>query len=278
MVPFHKMHGLGNDFVVFDARRSPVVLDETAARAVADRRLGIGCDQVIVVERARNRGDALMRIFNADGREVEACGNAARCVARLLMVEEDRTEVEIDSAGGLLFCRDAGEGSVTVDMGAPKFGWQDIPLAEAVDTSALAITIDGFDLDAAAVSIGNPHCIVFVDDADATLVSFLGPQIERHPLFPDRVNVEFVSTLKPGQLRMRVWERGAGVTRACGTGACASVAASARRGLGPRTSDVLLDGGTLSVEWRTVDDHILLTGSTNFVFAGEIDLAEWDGR
>ena len=278
MIPFHKMHGLGNDFVVFDARRAPVVMDETAARAVADRRLGIGCDQVIVVERARNKGDALMRIFNADGREVEACGNAARCVARLLMGEKDRTDVEIDSAGGLLFCRDAGAGSVTVDMGAPKFGWQDIPLAEAVDTNAMAIAIDGFDLDAAAVSIGNPHCVVFVDDADSASVSFLGPQIERHPLFPDRVNVEFVSRLPPGLLRMRVWERGVGVTRACGTGACASVAACARRGLGPRTSDVLLDGGTLSVEWRMIDDHILLTGPTNFVFAGEIDLAEWDGR
>jgi diaminopimelate epimerase len=278
MITFHKMHGLGNDFVVFDARRSPVVLDETAARAVADRRLGIGCDQVIVIERARNRGDALMRIFNADGREVEACGNAARCVARLLMVEKDRTDVEIDSTGGLLFCRDAGDGSVTVDMGVPKFGWQDIPLAQAVDTNAIEITIEGFDFVAAAVSIGNPHCVIFVDDADAASVSSLGPQIERHPLFPDRVNVEFVSRLQPGQLRMRVWERGAGVTRACGTGACASVAASARRGLGQRTSDVFLDGGMLSVEWRTVDDHILLTGSTNFVFAGEIDLAELDER
>ena len=243
MIPFHKMHGLGNDFVVFDARPSSVVLDEPAARAVADRRLGIGCDQVVVIERRRNRGDAVMRIFNADGREVEACGNAARCVARLLMAEQDRTDVEIDSAGGLLFCRDAGDGNVTVDMGTPKFGWQDIPLAEAADTKAITITIDGVEFDATALSLGNPHCVIFVENADSVALSSVGPQIESHPLFPNRVNVEFVSMVRPGQLRLRVWERGAGATRACGTGACASVAASVRRGLGLRTSDVLLDGG-----------------------------------
>ena len=217
-----------------------------------------------------------MRIFNADGDEVEACGNAARCVSRLVMEEKDCPVVELDSAGGLLRCRDAGEGRVTVDMGTPKLAWEDIPLSEAMDTNALALQMEGVDLDAAAVNVGNPHCVVFVRDADAALVSELGPRVERHALFPERINVEFVSVLVPGKLRIRVWERGVGVTRACGTGACASVIATARRGFGLRNSDVILDGGTLFVEWRTRDDHILLTGSTTFVFAGEVDLAELD--
>lgn len=267
------MHGLGNDFVVFDARRSALALDEVSARAVADRRTGIGCDQVIVLERAKARGDATMRIFNADGNEVEACGNAARCVARLLMEEKDSSLVDIDSAGGLLRCTDAGDGQVTVDIGIPQFGWREIPLSEAMDTNALGLEIDGVALDTAAVSVGNPHCIVFVPDADAAPVSDVGPRLERHALFPERTNVEFVGIVGPEKLRMRVWERGAGVTRACGTGACASVVAGARRGVAQRTCEVILDGGTLSIEWRLRDDHVLMTGGTNFVFAGEVDLA-----
>jgi diaminopimelate epimerase len=273
MIPFHKMHGLGNDFVVFDARSSPIALDDASARAVADRRTGIGCDQVVVLERAKMRGDALMRIFNADGNEVEACGNAARCVARLLMEERDSPVVELDSAGGLLRCSDAGDSRVTVDMGSPRFAWQEIPLSEAMDTNALVLRMNGIGLDAAAVSVGNPHCIVFVADADAAPVSEIGPRLERHPLFPQRTNVEFVSVVDPATLRMRVWERGVGITRACGSGACASLVAGARRGLVQRGSEVILDGGSLSIEWRASDDHVLLTGGTNFVFAGEVDLA-----
>ena len=278
MIRFHKMHGLGNDFVVFDARRSPIALDDVSARAIADRRTGIGCDQVIVLERAKTRGDALMRIFNADGNEVEACGNAARCVARLLMEEKDYPFVGLDSAGGLLRCTDAGEARVTVDMGIPKLRWQEIPLSEAMDTNALVLAIDDIELDAAAVSVGNPHCIVFVADADAAPVSEIGPRLERHALFPERTNVEFVSVVHPEKIRMRVWERGVGVTRACGTGACASMVASARRGLGLRSCEVVLDGGTLFVEWNTSDDHIMLTGATNFVFVGEIDLAQLEAQ
>jgi len=277
MIPFHKMHGLGNDFVVFDARSSPIALDDATARAVADRRTGIGCDQVIVLERAKVRGDALMRIFNADGNEVEACGNAARCVARLLMEEMDSPLVEIDSAGGLLRCSDAQDFRVTVDMGSPKFAWQEIPLSEAMDTNTLILRMDGTGLDAAAVSVGNPHCVVFVADADEAPVSEIGPRLERHPLFPERTNVEFVSVIGSGKIRMRVWERGVGMTRACGSGACASLVAAARRGVVQRSSEVFLDGGTLSVEWRVRDDHVLLTGGTNFVFAGEIDLAGLEG-
>jgi diaminopimelate epimerase len=274
MIPFQKMHGLGNDFVIFDARRTPIALDEASARAVADRRLGIGCDQVIVLERARDRGDALMRIFNADGNEVEACGNAARCVARLLMQERDSPTVELDTAGGLLRCSDAGDCCVSVDIGIPKFDWREIPLAEAADTNALILKLEDVELRATAVSVGNPHCVVFVDNAEAAPVSDIGPRIERHALFPERTNVEFVSALGAGKLRVRVWERGVGITRACGTGACASVVTAARRGLAPRTCEVVLDGGSLKVDWRMADDHIRLTGDVDFVFSGEVDLAE----
>lgn len=268
------MHGLGNDFVVFDARQTPVRLDDASARAISDRRTGIGCDQVIVLERAKARGDALMRVFNADGNEVEACGNAARCVARLLMEEKDNSVVELDSTGGLLRCSDAGGARVTVDMGTPKFVWNEIPLSESVDTNVLALNLDGVDLDAAAVSVGNPHCVIFVADADAARASEIGPRLERHALFPKRTNVEFVSSVDSQTIRMRVWERGVGLTRACGTGACASVVASARRGLSPRVCTVVLDGGTVAVEWRKSDDHVLLTGGTSFVFTGEVDLAD----
>ncbi len=278
MTAFYKMHGLGNDFVVFDARARGLALDEAAARAVADRRLGVGCDQVIVIERPRSASDALMRIFNADGDEVEACGNAARCVARLLMEEKDATDVRIETLGGKLSCSDAGEGAVTVDMGAPKFAWQDIPLAKALDTGSFSIGVDGREFTAAAVSIGNPHCVILVEDAEQAPVAEVGSRIERHPLFPSRTNVEFVTVVAPGRLRMRVWERGAGVTLACGTGACAAAVTVHRRGLGPRVSDVLLDGGTLHVEWRLRDDHILMTGPTSHAFTGNIDLTTLDAR
>jgi diaminopimelate epimerase len=276
MTTFYKMHGLGNDFVVFDARMCGLALNEAAARAIADRRLGVGCDQVIVIEHPRGTGDALMRIFNADGDEVEACGNAARCVARLLMEEKDATAVRIATLGGLLACSEAGDGVVTVDMGPPKIAWQDIPLAKALDTRSFSLSVDGQEFTAAAVSIGNPHCVIIVDDAEQAPVAELGSRIERHPLFPARANVEFASVLAPGRLRLRVWERGAGLTRACGTGACAAVVAAHRRGLGPRMSEVVLDGGTLNVEWRARDDHVLMTGATSVSFTGNIDLTRLD--
>jgi diaminopimelate epimerase len=278
MIPFQKMHGLGNDFVVFDARRSVLPLDEASVRAIADRRTGIGCDQVIVLEHAKARGDVLMRVFNADGREVEACGNAARCVARVLMEEKDSWLAEIDSAGGLLRCTDAGHGRVTVDIGMPKLGWQEIPLSAPMDTNAIVLEMDGVALDAAAVSVGNPHCVLFAADAEKAPVSELGPRLERHAFFPERTNVEFVTVLDPETLRMRVWERGAGVTRACGTGACAAVVASTRRGLTQRNCEVILDGGTLSVEWRAGDDHVLMSGDTSLVFSGEVDLAALEAQ
>ena len=271
MTPFYKMHGLGNDFAVFDGRKHAAVPDETTARAVADRRSGIGCDQVIVIERPAGAGDATMRIFNADGGEVEACGNGVRCVARLLMNEGRVSEVRIGTLGGSLLCRDAGGGAVMVDFGLPRLDWRDVPLSEPVDTVAFPLPIDG--LTATALSIGNPHCVIFVDDAERAPVAELGPQIERHPLFPARTNVEFASVEPDGRVRMRVWERGVGITRACGTGACATAIAGHRRGLLPRRNEIVLDGGTLAIEWRETDDHILMTGGATLAFTGEIDLS-----
>lgn len=273
MTAFLKMHGLGNDFVVFDGRKSGIPLEPALARAVADRRLGIGCDQVIVMEPSKNGAEIAMRILNADGSEVEACGNATRCVARLLMEEKDVSSVVIDTTGGPLLCTDAGHGLVTVDIGAPRLDWKDIPIAREVDTNGFDISIDGKSFKASAANVGNPHCVLFVDDAETAAVADLGPKLEHHPLFPARANIEFVSVIAPDHLRMRVWERGVGITRACGTGACAAAVAAHRRGISGRDVAILLDGGTLDILWRASDDHILMTGPSSFSFAGDVDLA-----
>ncbi|MDE1937772.1 MAG: diaminopimelate epimerase [Alphaproteobacteria bacterium] len=267
------MHGLGNDFVVFDARKQGLALDATAARAIADRRRGVGCDQVIVIEQGVNDADVVMRIFNGDGGEVESCGNAARCVARLLMEEKDHDTVRIDTLGGLLICTDAGNGMITVDMGAPNLMWDKVPLARPADTNRFALNVDGESLMVSAVSVGNPHCVLFVDDADAAPVASLGPRIETHPMFPKRTNVEFASVRDRAHLRMRVWERGAGITQACGSGTCAVAVAAHRRGLIDAKVEVALDGGVLAIELRESDGHILMTGPATLSFRGEIDFA-----
>lgn len=278
MTSFLKMHGLGNDFVVFDGRKSAIALAPALARAIADRRLGVGCDQIIVIEPAKNGADAAMRIVNADGGEVESCGNAARCVAQLLMAEKEAPSARIETLGGPLLCTDAGHGEVAVDMGPPRFDWHDIPLSRHVDTERFSFDVDGATLTASAVSVGNPHCVLFVDDAERADVAILGPKIEHHPLFPTRTNVEFVQILSPQRLRMRVWERGVGITRACGTGACAAAVAAHRRGLAARKVDVVLDGGTLAIAWRASDDHILMTGPTSLSFVGDVDFAALGGQ
>jgi len=274
MTAFLKMHGLGNDFVVFDGRKGAILLQPQLARVVADRRLGIGCDQVIVMEPSKNGADIAMRILNADGSEVESCGNATRCVARLLMEEKDVAAVRIDTVGGLLVCTDAGNGRVTVDIGAPHLGWLEIPLAKDVDTDKFPIEADGARFTASAVNVGNPHCVLFVDDADVARVAEIGPALEHHPMFPARTNVEFVSRLATDRLRMRVWERGVGITLACGTGACATAVAAHRRGLVGRDVDIVLDGGELNIVWREKDNHILMTGPSSLSFAGDVDLAD----
>jgi diaminopimelate epimerase len=277
MTSFLKMHGLGNDFVIFDARTFPVPVDPAAARAIADRKHGIGCDQVIVMEPAKNGVAAFMRIFNADGSEVESCGNAARCVAYLMMAERETDHIQIGSTGGPLLCSGTGADAVTVDMGPPRLDWREIPMAQAVDTQSFALDVPGFAepwlRSAAAVSMGNPHCVLFVTDPESAPVASLGPAIEHHPWFPSRTNVEFVARRIDGTLRMRVWERGAGITLACGTGACAAAVAANLRGITGRKVKLILDGGELGIEWRESDDHVLMTGPARFSFAGEVNIA-----
>jgi diaminopimelate epimerase len=269
-VTFIKMHGLGNDFVVVDARRHRVELGAGQARAIADRRTGVGCDQVIVIEPPANGlADAFMRIRNADGGEVEACGNAARCIAGMIMREKRSAHAVIETAAGLLDAESAGDDRVSVDMGRISFDWRDIPLSDAVDT--LHLDIEAGPLrDGVAVNIGNPHAVFFVEDCEAVPLEIFGPIVERNPLFLQRTNVEAAQIVSSDLVRLRVWERGVGLTRACGTGACAMVAAASRRGLIGRAANVQLDGGLLHIEWLK-DDHVLMTGPVAVSFTGTLD-------
>ena len=243
--PFIKMHGLGNDFVVVDARREAFALDAATARAIANRHTGVGCDQLIVIEPAKaGIADAFMRIVNADGGEVGACGNATRCVADLLMRETGRDRAVIQTATGLLDTERAPGERVTVDMGPARLDWRDIPLARACDTNHVPLAL-GPLADPVAVNMGNPHAVFFVPDAAAIDLASLGPVLEHHTLFPERANIGVAQLLGPGRLRLRVWERGAGITLACGSGACAALVAASRRGLVARKATVVADGGEL---------------------------------
>jgi len=259
---FDKMHGLGNDFVVIDARGRDVPITAARARAIADRQTGIGCDQLILLESA-DGADLRMRIFNADGGEVEQCGNALRCVAQLTGARR------IDTAGGLVKAG-AAEAGITIDMGAPRFGWEDIPLAYALDTASLPVGWDGLER-GAAVNVGNPHIVFFVPRLEAIDIERLGPTIEHDSLFPERVNVNIAEVTGPASLKLRVWERGAGLTRACGTGACATAVAAIRRGLIQWPVTVSLPGGDLRVDWAP-GESIRMTGPAAHVFSGEAEL------
>ncbi len=265
-IPFRKMHGLGNDFIVIDARVQPVPMTPARAAALGDRRTGIGCDQLIVLEPSAS-ADVKMRIFNQDGSEVEACGNASRAVGLLLGGTQT-----IETLGGLIRS-EAGPDGVTVDMGHPRFDWNAIPLAYAMDT--LTMPVGWEDLTApTAVNVGNPHVIFFVPDADAVDLARLGPQIETDPLFPARINVNVASLVAPDHLRLHVWERGVGLTRACGTGACATAIGAMRRKLVGRKVRVDLPGGPLVIEW-TADDAILMTGPAATSFEGTFKDADY---
>jgi diaminopimelate epimerase len=259
---FRKMHGLGNDFVIFDGRDSPMEMTEARVRALADRRTGIGCDQLIVLERSEE-ADVRMRIWNSDGGEVESCGNAARCVALLI-----GGAGWIETAGGILAASAVG-GSATVDMGEPRFGWDEIPLAYAMDTAAMPVGWEELDRPF-AVNVGNPHVVFFVADADAVDLERLGPLIENDPLFPERINVN-VASIEDGAIRLRVWERGAGLTRACGTGACATAVAAVSRGLVSSPVEVRLPGGALNLAWEP-GSTIAMSGPATLVFEGEVEL------
>jgi diaminopimelate epimerase len=274
LTPFRKMQGLGNDFVVFDARERAVAMSGTQVRAIADRHFGVGCDTLVLIAPGDAQVDAALRFFNADGGEVESCGNATRCVARVLMDERGLSRVKLLSRGGMLICSDAGKGLVTVDVGIPKLDWNDIPVTQAVDTNKFLLPLEGAQIPVATVLMGNPHCILFVEDAEKAPVTQLGPRIENHPFFPTRINVEFAQVIDRSHIRMRVWERGVGVTLACGTGACATLVAAARRGLTDRKAEVRLDGGSLFIEWRE-DDHVMMTGPATLSFVGEIDLKQY---
>ena len=269
-LPFIKMHGLGNDFVVLDARKAPIDLKPETVRAVADRRTGVGCDQLIIIGAPSQAvADVRMRIFNADGGEVAACGNASRCIAHLVMSEGANGHAVIETAATLLACTAAGDGRVTVDLGPVRCDWRSIPLAREADTLHLPLAVPPL-ADAVAVDVGNPHAVFFVDDADAVPLAVCGPQIECDLLFPQRTNVEVVEIAAPDRLRLRVWERGVGITRACGTGAAAALVAANRRGLAGRSADVVLDGGVLAVQWRD-DGHVLTTGPVATSFHGTVD-------
>jgi len=257
---FRKMHGLGNDFVVLDARERPIEIDAARVRAIADRRTGVGCDQLILLERS-DRADVRMRIWNADGGEVEACGNAARCVALI-----HGGPVSIETAGGIL-AGEAKDGAASLDLGEPRFGWDEIPLAYAMDTDPMPVGWETLR-DPAAVNVGNPHIVFFVEDAASVELERLGRVIENDPLFPRRINVN-VASIAGSAIDLRVWERGAGLTRACGTGACATAVAAIRRRLVEAPVEVRLPGGALTIDWKP-GGTIRMTGPAALAFTGEL--------
>jgi len=271
--PFLKMNGLGNDFVVVEARTAPFAPSAEEVRAIAARGSGIGCDQLVSIEPSE-RGDARVRFWNADGDEVGACGNASRCVGWLLMEAAGRDEVVLDTRGGLLRATRAGDHRVSVDMGEPRLRWDEIPLAEEMDTRGVELQVGPIDAPhlhtPGCVSMGNPHVVFFVPDADQAPVREVGSLIEHHPLFPEGVNVGFAQIKARDRIRLRVWERGAGLTRACGTGACAALVAAARRNLSDRKAVLELDGGELEIEWREADGHVIMTGPLEIEFTGTL--------
>ncbi len=256
---FLKMHGLGNDFVVVDARGQASAMTPALVRAIADRHFGVGFDQLALI---RNEGPILaVDYWNSDGTLSDACGNATRCVARLMMAESGEASVTLRTGRGDLRCEDAGSGLIRVNMGQPQLAWQDVPLAREMDT--LELPIDGAP---SATGMGNPHCSFFVEDAAAVNLDVLGPETEHNPLFPERTNVQVVEVLDRENLRVRVWERGVGHTLASGSSACAVAVAAARRGLAERAVTVHLDGGMLGIDWR--EDGVWMTGPTMLVSEG----------
>ena len=258
-LPFMKMHGLGNDFVVLDGRAREIPLTPALMLALADRNRGIGFDQLALM--TSGSGDAHLSFFNADGSVAQACGNATRCIARHLLDETGKTALTLTTDAGILTAQDAGGGLTAVNMGAPKLEWHELPLAEEMDT--LELPIEGSPT---ATGMGNPHCTFFVEDAEAIPLEEFGPRYEHNPLFPERTNVQVASVIGADHLRMRVWERGVGVTLASGSSSCATAVSAARRGLTGRRVRIELDGGPLDIEWR--EDGVWMTGATMHVCDG----------
>ena len=271
--PVIKMNGIGNEIVVLDLRGRPAPVTGGDARAIG-RMPGLAFDQLMVVDDAREAGhDARLSIFNIDGSRAESCGNGTRCVAAVLSLAAKPARLWLESDNGVLEVVARGEATFTVDMGAPHLDWHEIPLAREADTKRVALepAVVGAPDHFAAVSMGNPHAIFFVDDAAAVDLARVGPAIETHPLFPARVNVSFAQRIASGKIRLRVWERGAGATRACGSAACATLVAAVRTGLADRDTTVSLPGGDLQIAWRETDGHVLMTGPTEFEFETKLD-------
>jgi diaminopimelate epimerase len=271
-IPFRKMNGLGNDFVVIDARARPLVISEEQARAIANRKTGIGCDQLIVLEKSEI-ADVEMRIWNAEGGEVQSCGNASRCIADLLFVEKKSDTATINTKGGFLTATKAGEHMVTIDQGRPRFGWKDIPLSEEfADTRHIELQLGPIDAplihSPSVVNVGNPHAIFWVKDLDVVDLGRVGAMLEHHPLFPERANITLAKVEARDHVRIKVWERGAGLTLACGTAACATMAAGFRINVIDANCKVSLPGGDLHMAVNEANGHILMTGPAAYEFEG----------
>jgi diaminopimelate epimerase len=277
-VPFRKMHGLGNDFVVLDARPRALALAAPQIRLIGDRHRGVGFDQLVTLEPAAD-ADVFLRFHNPDGGEAGACGNGTRCAAALVLAETGKPRIAIRTIAGRLGAERLADGPdglprVRVDMGPPRLDWEAVPLARATDTLHVALG----DFDAACCSMGNPHATLFVDDLDALDLARLGPALEHDALFPARANIGFAQVLSPTHLRLAVWERGAGLTLACGSGACAAAVNAVRRGLTARAVTITMPGGDLAMEWRETDGHVLMAGPVATAFTGELELAPPDRR
>lgn len=264
------MHGLGNDFVIFDGRERNFVPSKPALVALADRRTGIGYDQLVIMQQPKSSGaDVYLDMYNSDGSEQRACGNVTRCIARLIFEELGRNHAVIETISGLLPVHEDPSGMIAVDFGPPRIEWDQIPLAKETDTLHVTLSMDTLS-DPCCVSMGNPHAVFFVPDVMKIPLEITGSKLETHAIFPDRCNIEIAQILAPDRIRMRVWERGAGLTPACGSGACATLVAAVRRKLSARRATIIMDGGEVIVEWRD-DNHVLLIGPTSMVYRGELD-------
>jgi len=278
---FMIMNGAGNRFGVFDAREHPsfaMIPDLAKATATKNGPMGaVGADQIIVMRQPKSdTGDVFMEIWNADGGEVDACGNASRCIPWLVMGETGRDDIVLETNAGLLQTTRVSEHQVAVDMGEPLLEWGEIPLKEYMDTHVVDVKVGPIDAPIlarpGAVNMGNPHCVFFVDNADETAVDKIGPMIEFHPLFPQQCNVGFAEIRAQDEIRLRVWERGVGITKACGTGACAALVAAHRQSRTGRKARIIMDGGNLHIEWRKSDNHVIMTGPVELEFEGELDV------
>lgn len=275
-IPFRKMNGLGNDFVVLDLRTHALNLNESLVRAISNRETGIGCDQFITIEPARHGGDVFMGIRNQDGGIVEACGNATRCIGQIVLDETGKDTVTIETLGGDLVASASADTLITVDMGEPRLKWNEIPLSEEFqDTRAIELEVGPLGApimhSPAVVNVGNPHAIFFVRDIDAIDLGRIGPMLEHHPLFPERANISVAQVIDRTHVRIKVWERSAGLTLACGTAACATVVAAVRRRQTERNITVTLPGGDLQLEWRESNNRIYMTGPATLDYEGELD-------